>query len=340
VVHIVRGDNRARGTNREASLRVPFLRSQPGPIAKADWQFSLKLRGPWAWSISKVGVFDIFVPSNWDAVAHHPNQQRVSFAAGAHLTANAVRRHRWHVSLTPMDCLTPIFRRGELCHVAECQSNKSWCEAGSEKLIETLSPRFAPSRRGLWLAGYRVALRRKPIRRWCSRASAREGTYRGDSLYQATLAPAEYRAVIGRFGFEVIGRAANDLRAVGHRVALRTRGVAASGCPHPLGAINGHCGNRWPLWGHIAGTTIHPIVEKVTSRSCPCCAKPKLECLRRAVGTIVQRWVSVEDHPPTKAPCRRWWANILRFTLRNENHQGRFVAVVQSADLGNRQARR
>jgi SAM-dependent methyltransferase len=51
------------------------------------------------------------------------------------------------------------------------------------------------------------------------------GTYRGDPLYHASLAPAEYQALIGRFGFEVIEHAANDMRAGGRTVWLcRRRG--------------------------------------------------------------------------------------------------------------------
>ena len=40
----------------------------------------------WVWNISKVGVFDVLLPSNWDAVAHHPNQQGISFESSARLT--------------------------------------------------------------------------------------------------------------------------------------------------------------------------------------------------------------------------------------------------------------
>ena len=51
------------------------------------------------------------------------------------------------------------------------------------------------------------------------------GTYRGDPLYHASLAPTEYEALISRFGFEVIEHAANDVRAGGRTVWLcRRRG--------------------------------------------------------------------------------------------------------------------
>jgi SAM-dependent methyltransferase len=51
------------------------------------------------------------------------------------------------------------------------------------------------------------------------------GTYRGDPLYHASLAPAEYEALISRFGFEVIEHVANDGRAGGRTVWLcRWRG--------------------------------------------------------------------------------------------------------------------
>jgi hypothetical protein len=39
------------------------------------------------------------------------------------------------------------------------------------------------------------------------------GSYRGDPLYHASLAPAEYAALIGAIGFEVIDHATNDRRA-------------------------------------------------------------------------------------------------------------------------------
>jgi cyclopropane fatty-acyl-phospholipid synthase-like methyltransferase len=49
------------------------------------------------------------------------------------------------------------------------------------------------------------------------------GTYRGDPLYHASLAPAEYRALIDRFGFEPIEHNANDARAGGRTVWLCAR---------------------------------------------------------------------------------------------------------------------
>jgi SAM-dependent methyltransferase len=46
------------------------------------------------------------------------------------------------------------------------------------------------------------------------------GNYRGDPLYHASLAPSEYRALINRFGFEVVEHASNDERAGGRTVWL------------------------------------------------------------------------------------------------------------------------
>jgi len=46
------------------------------------------------------------------------------------------------------------------------------------------------------------------------------GNYRGDPLYHASLAPDEYEVLINRFGFEVIGHAANDKRAGGRTAWL------------------------------------------------------------------------------------------------------------------------
>jgi len=46
------------------------------------------------------------------------------------------------------------------------------------------------------------------------------GNYRGDPLYHASLAPPEYKALINRFGFEVVEHASNDERAGGRTVWL------------------------------------------------------------------------------------------------------------------------
>ena len=48
------------------------------------------------------------------------------------------------------------------------------------------------------------------------------GSYRGDPLYHASLAPAEYVTLVNGIGFEVIERAANDARAGGRTVWLCT----------------------------------------------------------------------------------------------------------------------
>ena len=144
--------------------------SQPGSIAKADWQFSLKLRGPWAWNISKVGVFDIFVARNWDAVAHHPNQQRVSFAASAHLTANTVRRHRWHVSLTATDCLTSIFALANCATSPSVRRISVDATLASKNLSRLCRPRFVPSRSR---PGRRAALRQLPVLRFERRSKTK-----------------------------------------------------------------------------------------------------------------------------------------------------------------------
>jgi SAM-dependent methyltransferase len=51
------------------------------------------------------------------------------------------------------------------------------------------------------------------------------GSYRGDPLYHASLAPAEYMALIGGIVFEVIDHVANDMVAGGRTVWLcRKRG--------------------------------------------------------------------------------------------------------------------
>jgi cyclopropane fatty-acyl-phospholipid synthase-like methyltransferase len=46
------------------------------------------------------------------------------------------------------------------------------------------------------------------------------GSYRGDPLYHASLAPAEYVALVNGIGFEVVEHAANDARAGGRTVWL------------------------------------------------------------------------------------------------------------------------
>jgi SAM-dependent methyltransferase len=49
------------------------------------------------------------------------------------------------------------------------------------------------------------------------------GSYRGAPLYHASLAPAEYEALLDRFGFELIEHVANDARAGGRTVWLSRR---------------------------------------------------------------------------------------------------------------------
>jgi SAM-dependent methyltransferase len=49
------------------------------------------------------------------------------------------------------------------------------------------------------------------------------GEYRGDPLYHASLAPAEYEALTERFGFDVIQQATNDPTAGGRTVWLCRR---------------------------------------------------------------------------------------------------------------------
>lgn len=46
------------------------------------------------------------------------------------------------------------------------------------------------------------------------------GSYRGEPLYHASLAPAEYETLISGIGFEVIDHATNDVRAGGRTVWL------------------------------------------------------------------------------------------------------------------------
>jgi SAM-dependent methyltransferase len=49
------------------------------------------------------------------------------------------------------------------------------------------------------------------------------GDYRGDPLYHASLAPAEYRALLDEFGFEIMEHAVNDERCGGRTVWLCRR---------------------------------------------------------------------------------------------------------------------
>jgi hypothetical protein len=49
------------------------------------------------------------------------------------------------------------------------------------------------------------------------------GSYQGDPLYCASLAPAEYETLVSRFGFEVVEHATNDARAGGRTVWLCRR---------------------------------------------------------------------------------------------------------------------
>jgi SAM-dependent methyltransferase len=49
------------------------------------------------------------------------------------------------------------------------------------------------------------------------------GSYRGDPLYHASLAPAEYETLLDRAGFAVIEHAANDVRAGGRTAWLCRR---------------------------------------------------------------------------------------------------------------------
>ena len=46
------------------------------------------------------------------------------------------------------------------------------------------------------------------------------GSYRGEPLYHASLAPAEYVTLIGESGFEVVDRVTNDEQAGGRTVWL------------------------------------------------------------------------------------------------------------------------
>jgi hypothetical protein len=49
------------------------------------------------------------------------------------------------------------------------------------------------------------------------------GEYRGDPLYHASLSPAEYHALIGRFGFRVLQHVTDDVQAGGRTVWLCQR---------------------------------------------------------------------------------------------------------------------
>ena len=49
------------------------------------------------------------------------------------------------------------------------------------------------------------------------------GQYKGDPLYHASLSPAEYEALTGRFGFQVIEHTTNDAAAGGRTVWLCQR---------------------------------------------------------------------------------------------------------------------
>ena len=53
------------------------------------------------------------------------------------------------------------------------------------------------------------------------------GSYRGDPLYHASLAPSEYAALVNGIGFDVIEHAVNEARAGGRTVWL-CRGRASS----------------------------------------------------------------------------------------------------------------
>jgi SAM-dependent methyltransferase len=54
------------------------------------------------------------------------------------------------------------------------------------------------------------------------------GEYRGDPLYHASLAPAEYQALLTQFGFEVVQHAINDASAGGRSVWLCKQQSASS----------------------------------------------------------------------------------------------------------------
>jgi SAM-dependent methyltransferase len=54
------------------------------------------------------------------------------------------------------------------------------------------------------------------------------GCYRGDPLYHASLAPAEYDALLTQFGFEVVQHAINDASAGGRSVWLCKKQSASS----------------------------------------------------------------------------------------------------------------
>ncbi len=55
------------------------------------------------------------------------------------------------------------------------------------------------------------------------------GSYRGDPLYHASLAPDEYRELIRRIGFRLVEHVANDARA-GGRTAWICKAQSRSDC--------------------------------------------------------------------------------------------------------------
>jgi hypothetical protein len=48
-------------------------------------------------------------------------------------------------------------------------------------------------------------------------------TFKGERLYHASLAPAEYRSLLDQYGFEVVRHVANDGRSSGRTVWLCRR---------------------------------------------------------------------------------------------------------------------
>lgn len=46
------------------------------------------------------------------------------------------------------------------------------------------------------------------------------GSFAGEPLYHASLAPQEYRALLDRYGFDVVEYAANDPTCGGHTIWL------------------------------------------------------------------------------------------------------------------------
>jgi hypothetical protein len=49
------------------------------------------------------------------------------------------------------------------------------------------------------------------------------GVYRGDPLYHASLGPDEYRALLGRIGFDVLAHAVEDWQTGGGRTVWLAR---------------------------------------------------------------------------------------------------------------------